>query len=265
MTKLKFTIALDDNCSLTLNDTSGFYDADTNINGFLTETNSDDLAFKVYKISHGYFLNVLLYNKYGSAPIVNNTQEIAYNIATDLVDNDTYSNNFTTSVYKSIKDSTYTINRYFIPSLQFYTDNHTNSIFNGKTMYYIDDNKIYKIINSEPTVITTSSFISEDLTNSICLSSSNSFISTCYINTCYFKILSTILDINIGVCSMTNKYNALVSMRDLLYMTLEIIKYLTDINNITQIQKLIEAIDVCGGLCASTSSTSNNTNCGCNG
>ncbi len=265
MTKLKQTITLDDSCALTITDTSGFYDAGTNPFGFLPETNSDALALNIYKLSHGYFLNVLLYNRYANTPLISNPSDTSYIIASEDVDNNTYANNFIPSVYSLGKDGSYTINRYFIPSLEFYTANHTNSIYDGKDMFYMDNEIIYKIIDSTATPITVTAFINSPFSNSDVIYVSTTFISTCLTNACYFKVLSTILDINIGACEMTNKLNELVQLRDLIYMTLEVIKYLKDQNNITQVQKLIDALDICGGICATALYPRTFSNCGCNG
>lgn len=262
MTKLKITITLDDTCGLSVTDTAGFYDVDTNPFGFLPEDNTDDLALNVYKLSHGYFLNVLLYNRYGLTPIIVNTYDTFFKVG-DV--SSTYSDNFTSSVYTLTLDGSYSITRYFIPSLEFYTDNHTNAIYSGKTMYYSDGESIFKIIDGEAVAITITSFINADLSVSDYISVSSSFISTCHTNACYFKILSSLLDMNLGICDPSLQLQTLIISRDILYMTLETIKYLKDINNITQIQKLIEALDICGGICASTLQTTSSINCGCNG
>lgn len=259
MTKIKTTIALDKACTLSVSDTTGFYDVTTNPNGFLPEANSDALTLNVYKLSHGYFLNILLYNKYATTPVISNPSDTFYKVS--VVDT-TYANNFTTSAYSLILDGSYTLSRYFIPSLEFFTAHSTNSIYNGVTMYYTDGTTIFKIIDSVATPITVTSFINADLSVSDCIVTSSTFISTCFTNTCYFKILSSIVDMNIGVCEQSLELQTLLQSRDILYMTLEVIKYLTDINNLSQIQKLIEALDICGGICASTLQT---TDCGCHG
>jgi hypothetical protein len=267
MTKLKINVALADSCALTITDASGFFDDTTNVNGFLLETDSSDLTLNTYKISQGWFLNVLLYNKYAATPIISNPSDTFYNVPTGVVDNNTYANNFIPSIYQLIQDGTYTIKRFFIPSLEFYTANSDNSIFDGVDMYYTDGDQIYFIISGTPTVISILDLLNANLLTSNCISTSATFVSTCYTNQCYFKILSTLLEIGIGACSYPDqtKYNTLLQSRDLLYMTLEIIKYLKDVNNITQIQKLIEVVDICGGVCASTLNTTSSTNCGCNG
>lgn len=266
MTTIKTTITLDDVCTLTVTDITGFYSSPSNLTGFLPEGDSSSLAFNVYKISHGYFLNTILASRYNLTPTIFNPTESLIHIDTGSV-NPTYASNFTPTVYTLIKDGTYTARRYFIPSIEFYNANHTNSIYNGKTMYYYDGADIYKIISSVATKIILSDFVLEDLTDANVIYTDNAFISLCKNNNCYFTIMSTILDLTLIDCEDSNEFARLSSNRDLLYMSLEVIKYLQDQNNITQIQKLIESLDACALLCTTTSkktsSTNSNTNCGC--
>jgi len=287
MTTLALNITLDNGCNLSVSDTTGFYNGSTNLTGFLPESNESSLVLNTYKLSQGYFLNILLYNKYASTPVIVNTSDSFYTVPQPT--NVTYANNFPSTSYKLTLDGSYTLTRYFIPSLTFYTANYTNSIFNSINMFYTDGTNLYNVISGTPTIISITAFINTNLNTSNCISTSSSFISTCHTNACYFKILSTITDKNIGVPQHHRDYGQdrrdygdtyydsyrdsrseddrryefkeLKEKRDILYMTLEVIKYLQDFNNITQIQKLIEALDICGTMCSPIIGA----NCGCSG
>ncbi len=263
MTTIKTSITLDDSCVLTVTDITGFYSNPSNVTGFLPEADSSSLAFNVYKISHGYFLNTILASKYNANPSVTNVGESLVQIPTGSV-NPTYGSNFTPSSYTLSKDGTYNARRYFIPSLAFYNANHTNAIYNGKTMYYYDGTDIYKIISSVATKIALADFVLEDLTLANVLFTDNLFISLCKTNNCYFTIMSTLLDLDLSSCQPDVVIAKLTSDRDLVYMTLEVIKYLQDQNNLTQIQKVIEALDSCSLLCGgSVKSTTRSASGGC--
>ena len=288
-TTIVTTTALDNQCNFTVTDNTGFYNSISNPTGFLPEADSSSLALNLYKISNGYFFNVLLLNKYSTSPIIINTTETLVNIPTGSV-NTTYSANFTTSSYPLTYDGTYTMYRFFIPTLTFYTANHANSIYTGITQYYSDGTNIYLVVSGTPTIITPLAFATTVLTSSNVLVNSTQFISTCNMNNCYFRLLSTILDYNIGKRHYREEHNNeyrqdygdsyldstryskseddkryvikdLMLKRDILYMTLETIKYLIGVNNITQIEKLIESIDVCGTLCGNV--LNQNYGCGC--
>jgi hypothetical protein len=259
MTALTISVTLDDVCNLTVTDTTGFYDPSTNVTGFLPEDNTDDVTFGVYKLSYGYFINVLLYNGYNVAPSILNTNE-TFSKAPNVVDS-TYANNFTPSIYSLINDGTFTLKRYFIISDVFYGDQSGGSLFDSKTVFYTDGTTIFQVVSGTPTPITVSNFIVQSFANATVVEVDSLFISTCHINSCYYKLMSSILDSNLTAC-YDKSYSNIVADRDLLYMTLEVIKYLQDFNNLTQIQKLIETVDGCCDICT-TLTPSENGGCGC--
>jgi hypothetical protein len=272
MTTLQLTVAIDTACNLTVTDTTGYYNASTNIGGFLPETDVSALAAGIYKMSYGYFLNVVLYNKYNVAPIISNATESFFR---PTVFTAVYADTFTPTIYTLTLDGSYTIKRIFLISLAFYNANKAGSLFTGKTIYYTDGINIFSVTAGVATQITVTVFLAADLTAFTGVIASSSFISTCFTNTCYFKIMSTLLAATKDevddkpnellfrqrdLSALDNK--KLIVTRDLLYMTLETIKYLKDFNNITQIQKLIESIDLCGALCGAVLK-SGPTGCGC--
>lgn len=248
MTGLKVTLAIDDLCNLTVTENSGYYDVDTNPTGFLPESNIDAPTFGVYKLSQGYFINILLYNKYNTSPIVTNATEGFYTVTQPS--SSTYANNFTPTVYALTSDGTYTLKRYFIMSDVYYNAVVGTSVFTGHDVYYTDGTSIYQVISGTPTIITVAIFLSANLANATVVDVDTSFISTCELNACYFKLMTTLLNTTLGSCptAQTVKYT---QAKDLIYMTLESIKYLQDNNAITQIQKLIEAVDGCCSICSS--------------
>jgi len=259
MTKLKIQAALSPICGLTITDISGFFDNSTNPNGFLPETNTDPVAVDTYKISNGYFFNVLLYNVYNQQPLVLNPTEAPYHSDGTQV---SYADNFTPILYNLAKDGSYTVKRFFLISKEFYDANKTGSLFTGKEVFYIDGAVIYHVISGSPVPLTIAEFLSEDLTTMTGMQVSSSFISTCYVNTCYSKVMSLILANDPANCSVD--ITQLITIRDYLYMTLEVIKYLKEFNNITQIQKLLETTNLCGTVCTSVANVTS-SNCGCNG
>lgn len=264
MTKLKYTTTLDDSCNLTVTDTSGFYDAGTNVTGFLPESDSGSPTFGVYKLSQGYFINVLLYNKYNTSPIVSNSTE-NFSIVGLPIDA-TYANNFTPTIYNLTNDGTYTLKRFFIISDVYYNAVHTTGVFNSKDVYYTDGTTITYISGSTPTPVTLAVFLASNLQNATLLETDLSFISTCKLNACYFKLMNIILDVNLNDCPGAD-YAKLIQSKDMIYMTLESIKYMQENNSITQIQKLIEAVDSCCSICSTSlpkpSWSSGKGGCGC--
>lgn len=254
MTKLKIDVQLDASCLLTVTDISGFYDSVANVNGFLPESSTDPVVAGSYKISNGYFIDLIIYNKYNVAPSLINVNEPFYKVTSvDPV----YANNFVPSTYSMLTDGTYTVTRVFMISDVFYNANRTSGIFNGKTIYYTDGANIYLVASdSTSTVITLPVFAVTNLVNSTTLSVSSTFISVCQLNNCYFTIMDKLIDLGLNNCDVTN---TLYKDRDFLYMALETIGYMQDFNNNSEIQKLIESVTNCG-ICNDKSKI---TSCGC--
>lgn len=258
MTKLKFELTLGDSCDLTIADTTGFVSS-ANPEGFVLEATSVT-PYDSYKISQGYFLNVLQYNKYGVDPIVVSTKEVFENINSEDVDPD-YAENFPAQTYKLVQDGVFSISRIFLISEEFYNAEKETSRFDGKTIYYTDGTKVFKI-NPDTEVVENSSVkdFLKDVDPSIGLISTLKIISTCLTNKCYFNIINELIASGFDVCQGTFSAE-LIKQRDFIFMVLEAVRYLKDQGSILEVQKILETVDTCGGICKKVS-TSNDCGCG---
>jgi len=250
MTNIKFNVTIDNSCILSILDVTG-YQPD-NLTGFI----SPSLTGAGYKLNEGYFQNIIQYNKHRYGPVIVNTTEPYTNVdSPDIV----YANNFTTQKYNLAQDGVYTINRVFVISKEIYDRDKTTDRFNGLVIYYSDGVDLYKVTNNVAAK-TTIDLLLKDTYPSTASITAVKIISTCFMNACYFKLMSLLLDSN-TVCD-TDDYTSIRKERDLLFMVLECIKYLKEQGSIQEIEKLIEGIDACGGIC---SRVLPHGNCGCNG
>jgi len=255
MTQLKTSVVLSPSCGLTVTDTTGFYDSVTAPGGFLPETDVSTPVVGTYKISNGYFITLLTYNKYNGIPSLSNTTAIWYKPVTIST---TYANNFTSETYNLATDGTYTVNRIFMISDVYYNAHKTGSFFTGKDIYYTDGSSVYLVDGVTSNTVTLSTLANADLSDATVSTLSTTLISTCQLNNCYYLLMDEILNLGVGNCNVSSQ---LIRDRDFVYMTLETIKYLQDFENYTQIQKLIEGTFSCG-LCSARGKVSD---CGCNG
>jgi hypothetical protein len=250
MTTIKFNTAIDDNCNLTILDTTG-YQLD-NATGFVRETeNSVD-----YKLSEGYFINIIQFNKYKSGLVLVNPLEKYKRI--DSVQ-PIYTSNFTTDTYELSQDGVFTITRAFIVSEEVYFRDRLTSRFAGKTVYYTNGTKLYKVTSNVASETTLTIMLRDTTTTNVVLGSTR-IISTCFLNNCYFKLMMALLERG-NVC-ISGEDKAIEREKDLLFMTLESISYLQSHGNIEEIERLIEMVDTCGGAC---SKLIGSNKCGCNG
>lgn len=251
MTKLSIDIKFNSNCILSVKDTTGFNGA----NGFsnITGTPSDE---GVYKLSDGYFINAVIYNRYNKdADYVNKDDEFEHILASQVKPN--YADNFETKNYKLGSDGVYTFKRIFVISKEYYLANQ--GTFTKTVLYYdSDDEKFYEVIDNTPEEITL-----EDVVKNISgvytgTFISYTFVSTCNLNRCLYLLQKDKLSNGIAGCK-SYKHSSEI---DYIYMTLNVIKYLKDDGYLTEVQRIIENNDCCNLVCNYISKKTNN-DCGC--
>lgn len=255
MSKLKFNLTLGSSCALTIQDITGWVGS-TNLDGFYQDSASV-VPKDSYKIKQGYFKNVILYNKYGAAPVVVNSTE-SFRIILD--EDPTYSVNFPPEVYALTQDGVFTIKRVFIITEEFYNLEKLTTRFDDRKIYYSDGVGIYYVDGSAPPVLVTMTQFLDNIDPFVGMVSTIKIVSTCFINMCYFNLINTLLTASATACPTPNSI-LLTNERDYIYMVLEAIKYNKEQGNIAEIQRIIEATNTCGGVCKDVSTD----DCGCNG
>ena len=250
MTQIKFNIAVNDSCQLSITDVTGYQPV--NPTGFVLESDTTSVG---WKLSEGYFTNVIQYNayKYGKVLVNTNTD---YTLTT-LFPSPTYSDNFVTEKFDFTQDGVFTISRAFIMSVETYTLYKNTNRFDNLLVYYTDGVKLYKVVDEVITEAKIVDLLKETYPTTAVVTSTK-IISTCFANNCYFRIMMDMLD----DCDKCESNKALAVERDFLFMALESIKYMKELGNISEISKLIETIDTCGGYCKQLSL---DNGCGCNG
>lgn len=86
----------------------------------------------------------------------------------------------------------------------------------------------------------------------------------CYVDSCY-KIFDSVASIN---CDKSNLDKNLIYRRDLLWSTLNVINYMTEMDQFEEAERLLERIMGCNGICNNREnrcySAQKSYNCGCN-
>jgi len=250
MTQIEFDVSVDNDCQLNILDITGFQPSIST--GFKLESATSGTG---YKLSEGYFKNVIQYNKHNFGPVLVNVTEPFTAIEQR---SDTYGSNFTPQHYKLVQDGVYTITRVFVISDIVYNRDKNTGVFDDLVVYYSDGVFLYKVVDGVAVKSNVVSLLKEVYPTTAILGTIK-IISTCLLNACYFKMMQLMLD-TCGTCDSENK--GLQQERDYIYMALESIRYLKEQGSIHEIEKLIETIDRCGGYCNKLAPSSN---CGCNG
>src|SRR5215217_1471132 len=139
MTKLKININFNSNRILSIQDTTGFGGSE----GFFLESSSPTGEGN-YKLSNGYFVNLVVYHRYNTNSVIVNPNDLPYYIESADVST-TYANNFSTYNYTLAKDGVYSFKRIFVISKAYYLAN-INTI-TKEIVYYDPD--LNKFINPD--------------------------------------------------------------------------------------------------------------------
>lgn len=132
-------------------------------------------------------------------------------------------------------------------------------------VYFSDGIDIYKYINGETSQVTIDDILEINTVNTTISRISRDFVSICFLRKCYINLCQQIFnDRGISKCWNKNKVNSeLIYKRDLVWMAINVVKYLTQCEQLAEAERVIETIQGCNGLCVSTNLTNNTNGCGC--
>lgn len=132
-------------------------------------------------------------------------------------------------------------------------------------VYYSDGERVYKYIDGKSEEVTISEVLEVNLVNTTISKISKNFVSICFLRKCYINLCQQIFnDRGFSQCWSRNSIDSeLVYKRDLVWMAINVIKYLTECEQLYEVERIIESIQGCNGLCSSQNNTSKVSGCGC--
>lgn len=132
-------------------------------------------------------------------------------------------------------------------------------------VYFSDGIDIYKYINGKTSQVTIDDILEINTVNTTISRISRDFVSICFLRKCYINLCQQIFnDRGISKCWNKNKVNSeLIYKRDLVWMAINVVKYLTQCEQLAEADRIIKTIQGCNGLCVSTNLTNNTNGCGC--
>lgn len=90
------------------------------------------------------------------------------------------------------------------------------------------------------------------------------YFSTCNLKKCFINICQDIFKQQTSMCNKPNSDSSLTYKRDLLWSAMNVIKYLVEMDQLEEAQRLLEEITACNGLCSSPQPEfTSNCGCGC--
>lgn len=167
-------------------------------------------------------------------------------------------------------DGWFTVNYIVLPSEEWFNrekaknDGSALPIYN--IVYYSDGNHIYKYIEDKIEEVTLSEILEINPVDTTLSKTSSDYVSICFLQKCYINLCQQIFNQR-GFSPCWNKNNIdseLVFKRDLVWMAINVIKYLTEFNQLSEVERIIEQVNGCNGLCKSNSTyQSTGSGCGC--
>ena len=167
-------------------------------------------------------------------------------------------------------DGWFTICHIVIPNKQWFDkefEKSTDSALNlYDTIYYSDGAKIYKYINNEITEVSIEELLNRNIEDTTISIVKKDYVSVCFLRKCYVNLCQQLFNSNIiSECSSNRKDNCdLIFQRDLIWMALNVIQYMTELNQLAEAERIIEQLGRgCNGLCKQTFEQLSKSGCGC--
>ena len=130
-------------------------------------------------------------------------------------------------------------------------------------VYFSDGIDIYNYINGKTSQVTIDDILEINTVNTTISRISRDFVSICFLRKCYINLCQQIFN-DRGISKCWNKINSeLIYKRDLVWMAINVVKYLTQCEQLAEADRVIKTIQGCNGLCVSTNLTNSTNGCGC--
>lgn len=165
-------------------------------------------------------------------------------------------------------DGWFTVQHIVIPSKEWFDNELTKS--NGSNLgiyslvYYSDGQTIYKYIDGQSYAISLDEILEINPINTTISITSKDYVSICFLIKCYINLCQQILESR-GLIQCSNKNNIdseLIYKRDLVWMAINVIKYMVECNQLYEAERIIEQMHSCNGVCGDNKNVKSN-GCGC--
>ena len=132
-------------------------------------------------------------------------------------------------------------------------------------VYFSDGIDIYKYLDGNVSQVTINEVLEVNPINTTISKTNRDYVSICFLRKCYINLCQQIFeDRGFSRCWNKNKVDSeLIYKRDLVWMAINVIKYLTECEQLAEVERIIETIQGCNGLCVSSNLASKTNGCGC--
>lgn len=221
------------NCGIKVIDYTGVSD-----DGYQME-NNDNVIKGRYKKSDTHSFNLLIYNSTKGSDIYTFTK----------------SNNIQFS-----KDGWFTYCRILVPTKE-WVEKGVSGIYSK--VICSDGVKLFKYETSNYIEIDPSELLEMELEDSSVSFYKIDYVNVCHLKNCYIELCKKVYN-SVDKCFNYNVDKNVITRRDLVYMTISVVSYLTECGLLAEAQRTIENISTCNGLCTDDITHYNNEKkCNC--
>lgn len=227
-------------------------------NEYVTESILDAEAYyerNKFKYSETYTVNIIQKNTVTS-------EEILDTLYTD------HSSYLDEVHYQLKQDGFYTIHHLILPSLEWLQrelEKEHSVLEKDLDVYVCDCSNVYRYCSGELTQVSSEVLAEINTENTTISRTSIDQFSICYLYDCYVSLCRQIFKRINYRCVNENDLDEIKFKRDFLWMTINIIKYYVELNQLLEAQRLLEEVNFCGGLCNEQGlSKQQGSGCGCN-
>lgn len=186
-------------------------------------------------------------------------------VGTTFMDHDSYLDE---SHYKMESDGYYVINHLILPTvdwLQTQINKKSSILSSGMDIYVSDCDTIYRYLNNQLQEVDPAVVATVNTENTTISRVSVDQFSICYLYDCYISLCKQVFaKINLR-CLTKSNVSDINFKRDFLWMTINVIKYYVEFDQLYEAQRLLQEINYCGGICNEQNlSASQDSGCGCN-
>lgn len=166
------------------------------------------------------------------------------------------------------KDGYYEVVHIILPTVEWLQNKLTDEKFDLSTyssIYVTDGQRVYKYYDNTLTECNIKEIVlinSENTTISRCF---KDFFCIWFLQNCYVNLSKKVLSNTTSKCKNSNLSDAIFD-RDFVWMTLNVIKYYIEFNQLSEAQNILEEVNSCNGFCNSPNKITNTkSGCGCHG
>lgn len=241
-------VITNDSCNIYIEDTSNYFDEAKGKHQFKYSDTMSIYALRHNKIQENVFTQII-FSKHDNNDFV----QMPINL-----------------------DGWFSVIAFVLPTKEWFNANRNSTIIGVYDfVYFTDGVSIYKYCpktKEDPIVVPLDELIELNLLTGgyTVYSTEKDYVSICFLRKCYINLCNQIFN-NRGFSSCWNKSNVdseLVYKRDLVWMAINVITYLTETHSeckptLSEVERLIEIIQGCNGLCLSSDNLKKSNGCGC--